>query len=44
MEKQMDKEDYRREIADMIKRVEEKRFLKAIYISISEYLKEKGPD
>ncbi|MCI9415915.1 MAG: hypothetical protein HFI82_00690 [Eubacterium sp.] len=34
---------YREKIEEMIKQIEEKRFLKAIYISISEYIKENEP-
>ena len=34
---------YRKKNEEMIKQIEEKRFLKAIYISISEYIKENEP-
>lgn len=34
---------YRGKIVEMVWKIEEKRFLKAIYISISEYLKENEP-
>ncbi len=36
--------DYRKKIIDMVEHIKEKRFLKAIYISISDYLKENEPD
>lgn len=35
---------YKKKIIDMLKHIEEERFLKAIYISMSDYLKEKEPD
>lgn len=35
---------YREKIVGMIGRIEGQRFLKAIYISISEYLQENEPD
>ncbi len=44
MGKQNEKEKYRKMIIKMVKHIEEKRFLKAIYISVSEYLKENEPD
>ena len=36
--------EYREKIINMINIVNEKRFLKAIYISVSEYLKGKEPE
>ncbi len=36
-------QQYRRKITDMVGQVEEERFLKAIYISVSEYLEENEP-
>lgn len=35
---------YREKIVEMVGQIENKRFLKAIYISVSEYLKENEPD
>lgn len=35
---------YREKIVKMVKKIENQRFLKAIYISISDYLKENEPD
>ncbi len=35
---------YREKIIEMIEKIESQRFLKAIYISMSDYLKEKEPD
>lgn len=35
---------YRERIVEMVGQIKEQRFLKAIYISILEYLKEKEPD
>ena len=35
---------YRKKIVEMIGQIEEQRFLKAIYISVSEYLQENEPD
>lgn len=37
-------EAYRKKIVEMVGQIENKRFLKAIYISVSEYLKENEPD
>lgn len=34
---------YRKKIVEMVDQIGEKRFLKAIYISMSEYLKENKP-
>lgn len=39
-----EKEWYREKIVDMVEKIENQRFLKAIYISISDYLKENEPD
>lgn len=39
----MTEEEYKKKIIDMIWQIKDKRFLKAIYISISEYLKEIEP-
>ena len=41
-EEQVD--SYRENIAEMVGQIEDERFLKAIYISISEYLKEREPE
>lgn len=35
---------YREKIIEMVKKIENQRFLKAIYISMSDYLKENEPD
>lgn len=35
---------YREKIVDMVEKIENQRFLKAIYISMSDYLKENEPD
>lgn len=35
---------YREKIVEMVGQIENERFLKAIYISMSEYLKENEPD
>lgn len=35
---------YKEKIIEMVGEIEEKRFLKAVYISMSDYLKEKEPD
>lgn len=35
---------HREKIIEMAEKIENERFLKAIYISMSEYLKEKEPD
>lgn len=37
-------EQCRREIIEMMNRIEDERFLKAIHISMSDYLKENEPD
>lgn len=44
MEKQEGVKWYREKIVEMIDNIENERFLKAIYISVSEYLKENEPD
>lgn len=35
---------YREKIVEMVEKIENQRFLKAIYISMSDYLKENEPD
>lgn len=35
---------YREKIVEMVNHIENERFLKAIYISMSDYLKENEPD
>lgn len=35
---------YREKIAEMINQIDNERFLKAIYISMSDYIKENEPD
>lgn len=35
---------YREKIVEMVEKIEKQRFLKAIYISMSDYLKENEPD
>lgn len=35
---------YREKIIEMVEKIENQRFLKAIYISMSDYLKENEPD
>lgn len=37
-------EQYRKDIVDIVDKIEDERFLKRIYISLSEYAKEKGLD
>lgn len=37
-------ERYRKEIIKMVEKIENERFLKAIYVSMSDYLKENEPD
>lgn len=39
-----EKEWYREKIVEMVERIDSERFLKAIYISMSDYLKENEPD
>lgn len=39
-----EKEWYREKIVEMAEQIKNQRFLKAIYISMSDYLKEKEPD
>ncbi len=36
--------DYKKKIIEMIKEIHDEKFLRRIYISIREYLKEKEPD
>lgn len=36
--------DYKQKIIEMIKEIQEEKFLRRIYISLREYLKEKEPD
>lgn len=38
-----EKEFYKQKIVEMVEKIEDKRFLKAIYISIRDFLKEIGP-
>lgn len=39
-----EKDWYREKIVEMTKQIKNQRFLKAIYISMSDYIKEKEPD
>lgn len=39
-----EKDWYRNNIIEMVKKIKNQRFLKAIYISMSDYLKENEPD
>lgn len=43
MTKEEHMDSYREKIVEMVGQIENERFLKAIYISISEYLKENEP-